>query len=95
MKKIEWNKVTWYSKLAAVIVFLATFYIAFNLGILWEQTSVETALIETPAVVSGQTGGTAGAHCGGFIRNAPTCANGYHCQLVVSRPDTGGTCVKN
>ena len=32
MSKIEWNKVTWYSKLLAVFVFLGTFYIAFNLG---------------------------------------------------------------
>jgi membrane-bound inhibitor of C-type lysozyme len=32
MAKIEWNKVTWYSKLIAVLVFLATFYIAFNIG---------------------------------------------------------------
>lgn len=37
--------------------------------------------------------GTAGAHCGGFIQNAPTCATGFHCQLEVSRPDTGGVCV--
>ncbi|HUY05354.1 MAG TPA: hypothetical protein VMV62_01395 [Candidatus Paceibacterota bacterium] len=91
--KIEWNKVTWYSKLAAVIVFLATFLIAFNLGILWEKAAVETALVETPAP-SGQAC-EAGAHCGGFIRNAPTCASGYHCQLQPSRPDTGGTCVKD
>lgn len=39
------------------------------------------------------SGGTAGAHCGGFIRNAPTCATGYHCVLTPGRPDTGGTCV--
>lgn len=36
---------------------------------------------------------SAGMHCGGFINNAPVCITGYHCQLVVSRPDTGGTCV--
>jgi hypothetical protein len=34
-----------------------------------------------------------GEHCGGNIMNAPVCAAGYHCQLVVPRPDTGGTCV--
>ena len=34
-----------------------------------------------------------GEHCGGNIRFAPVCASGYHCQLVISRPDTGGTCV--
>jgi hypothetical protein len=30
--KIVWDRVTWYSKLLAVIVFLATFAIAFYLG---------------------------------------------------------------
>ena len=30
--KIEWNKVTWYSKLIAVIVFVATFFVGFYLG---------------------------------------------------------------
>ncbi len=42
--KIEWNRVTWYSKLLAVVVFLATFVVAFNLGILWEQANIETAI---------------------------------------------------
>ncbi|HVB19732.1 MAG TPA: hypothetical protein VNF51_00375 [Candidatus Paceibacterota bacterium] len=88
---IKWNTVTWYSKLAAVVVFLGTFLIAFNLGILYEQVHVENALLEAPSI----PGGTAGARCGGFIRNAPTCAGGYHCQLIVSRPDTGGVCVKD
>ncbi len=36
-----------------------------------------------------------GAHCGGFIQNAPTCSLGLHCQLTVGRPDTGGVCVKD
>ena len=46
--KIEWNKVTWYSKLLAVLVFIATFIIAFNLGILYEQMNIETAITATP-----------------------------------------------
>ncbi len=92
MKKIEWNKVTWYSKLAAVIVFVATFVVAFNLGVFSEEVHIETALSTVPGA---GLGGTAGAHCGGFIRNAPTCAAGYHCQLKVSNPDTGGICVRN
>ncbi len=41
------------------------------------------------------TGRTAGMHCGGFIRNAPTCPSGYHCQLNLRYPDTGGVCVAN
>ncbi len=36
-----------------------------------------------------------GEHCGGFIQNAPVCAAGLHCQLTVSRPDTGGVCVSD
>ena len=47
--KIEWNRVTWYSKLAAAVVFLATFLVAFNLGVLYEKTGVETALTQAPA----------------------------------------------
>ncbi len=31
--KIHFNKVTWYSKLAAVIVFVGTFALAFYLGV--------------------------------------------------------------
>ena len=51
MNKIEWNKVTWYSKLLAALVFIATFIIAFNLGILYEQTNVETAITVVPVLV--------------------------------------------
>ncbi len=36
-----------------------------------------------------------GKHCGGFIKDAPTCAPTLHCELTVSRPDTGGVCVRN
>jgi hypothetical protein len=84
--KIEWNRVTWYSKLLAVIVFLATFGIAFDLGVYWEQIHVETAILPTA------TTDNAPVHCGGFIKNAPTCGAGFHCQLS-HIPDTGGTCV--
>jgi hypothetical protein len=30
--KIEWNRVTWYSKLLAVLLFVATFALGFTLG---------------------------------------------------------------
>ena len=55
---IEWNRVTWYSKLAAVVVFLATFLIAFNLGILWEQAHIVTALMTIPAPIKNHTAST-------------------------------------
>ena len=50
-RAIEWNRVTWYSKLVAVVVFLATFFIAFNLGILWEQARIATAFLATPTPI--------------------------------------------
>lgn len=34
-----------------------------------------------------------GEHCGGNIKDPKTCATGYHCELSISNPDTGGTCV--
>ncbi len=94
--KIEWRKVTWYSKLLAVIVFFATFIIAFDLGVLWEQTYIEMALFQTagsPENPSRQpVSGGSGAPCGGFIRNAPVCASGFHCKLG-RVADKGGICV--
>jgi len=30
--KIEWNKVTWYSKLIAIILFVWVFFLGFHLG---------------------------------------------------------------
>ncbi len=35
--KIEWNKVTWYSKLIAVIFFVMTFALAFYFGVEYEK----------------------------------------------------------
>lgn len=127
---------TWYSKLLAVAVFLATFVVAFNLGILYQQVRINTALLVAPSttIVTAssttevipstiristpsttdmtastttttasttdttasttdvQIGGGAGAHCGGFIQNAPACAKGFRCQLG-DIPNNGGTCV--
>ena len=89
---IEWNTVTWYSKLLAVLVFVATFAVAFYLGVLWERAQVASAPTAMPSPPPAAGGGLS-APCGGFIRNAPSCATGYHCVLTPSRPDTGGTCV--
>jgi len=35
--KIQWNRVTWYSKAAAVVLFVGTFALAFWLGVQWDQ----------------------------------------------------------
>ena len=47
--KIEWNKVTWYSKLSAVIVFLGTFVLGSYIGMEYQklQMEKESVIIET------------------------------------------------
>lgn len=44
--KIELNKITWYSKLAAVIVFLCVFAVAFYLGKEFGELNCQTLLSE-------------------------------------------------
>ena len=44
--RIEWNKVTWYSKLAAVIIFAATFFLGFYLGRQYERIRAAETSIE-------------------------------------------------
>jgi hypothetical protein len=34
--RIQWNKVTWYSKLIAVAVFVGTFWLGFHIGMVWQ-----------------------------------------------------------
>lgn len=45
--KIEWNKVTWYSKIFAIVLFVFVFYIGFYLGNEQEKINNENAQIET------------------------------------------------
>jgi hypothetical protein len=47
--KIEWNKVTWYSKLLAVILFVLTFYIGFGLG---KESSSNPGFVSVPVAVN-------------------------------------------
>ena len=44
---IEWNKVTWYSKITAVILFVGTFFLGFWLGTM----KVEKVYIDIPHVI--------------------------------------------
>lgn len=48
---IEWNKVTWYSKLVAVILFTATFYLGFNLGKESEKVRVQNEVLPIEEIV--------------------------------------------
>lgn len=59
------------------------------------SVKVSGAPIVFPAsgkVSNQSSGGGAGASCGGFMKNAPTCATGYHCKLGAIA-DKGGVCV--
>jgi hypothetical protein len=51
MSKIEWNEVTWYSKGLAIILFVATFAVAFALGEQWGVAHY----FDTPAVTETAT----------------------------------------
>ena len=51
--RIEWNRVTWYSWLAAAVVFGGALATGFYLGARWEQVHMENALTE---FLGGQTG---------------------------------------
>ncbi len=44
---IEWNNVTWYSKIAAVVLFVGTFFLGFWLGTM----KTEKVCVEVPRVV--------------------------------------------
>jgi hypothetical protein len=105
--KIIWNKVTWYSKLIAVLVFVGVFFLGFKLGMVkeavnaglpwddgfhmfggWDGETMDDGTgAGTPAPVVGL-----GEHCGGNIKNAPTCKAPYICYLKVGMSDTGGVC---
>lgn len=40
--KIEWKKVTWYSQLLAIILFVLVFFIGFRLGVRWQEEKAIT-----------------------------------------------------
>jgi hypothetical protein len=35
--EIQWNTVTWYSKLLAVVLYVGTFFIAYSMGVAMER----------------------------------------------------------
>jgi len=43
--KIEWNKVTWYSKALAVVVFIVVLLVGIYIGIQYNQYQIERNLI--------------------------------------------------
>lgn len=45
---IQWNKVTWYSKLVAVVLFVGVFFLGFYLGREYEEVRLGEHLYEVP-----------------------------------------------
>ena len=54
--KIQWNKVTWYSKVAALIIYVGTFALAFYLGRMYEATHPDYVFMQQEVPVGGQPG---------------------------------------
>jgi membrane-bound inhibitor of C-type lysozyme len=81
---IEWNKVTWYSKLFAVILFVLTFYIAFLLGFACGKTAEINYNI--PAVVSpvNQPVATASYYCDAGKIISASYYNGASASVAVA-----------
>ena len=52
MSTIEWNKVTWYSKFLAVVLFVLTFYVGFVLGEKKEHTDTDLPASGVPTALS-------------------------------------------
>ena len=51
--EVEWNKVTWYSKIASIILFVLVFYIGFCLGKYSAQKIIpDSSPVQTSSVVS-------------------------------------------
>jgi len=45
--KIEWNKVTWYSKAIAIVIFVATFFVGFGFGSIYQQAQDYSVIYST------------------------------------------------
>jgi hypothetical protein len=52
---IKWNKVTWYSKIVAVIVFVATFCVGFCLGYIWGRNSTLVNYVNENSKIPNET----------------------------------------
>ena len=65
---IEWNRVTWYSKLLAVVLFVGTFFLGFYLGWL---NGLNSSLIGNAPIDYTETGGLGTIN--GSVLLGPTC----------------------
>ncbi len=82
---IEWNKVTWYSRTLTIVVFIATFFIGFKFGSLYQQAKDYSALPLTAArstSTSNTVASTSQTSKNGTTKTAPPNATHYNGMLI-------------
>ncbi len=82
---IEWNKVTWYSKTLAALIFVATFLISFWLGSLYQQAKDYSSLYSTnlqPPSATNTTTSTNTRQATGSCVGDSDCLTGYSCMTT-------------
>lgn len=52
MSNIQWNQVTWYSWVVAIVLYVGTFALAFYLGTLWSSAHAAPVSMGSPAAAS-------------------------------------------
>lgn len=86
------------ARIGMLLIAACLLAVGFALGAYWQRSELAAVITHSgTAATTTDAGGSsvvgAGEHCGGFIRNASVCGNGYRCELTAGRPDVGGTCV--
>jgi len=98
--KIEWNKVTWYSKAIAVLVFIATFFIGLECGLLYQQAkdlslvSLNIVKQSVPVQSTTSVGQTSINTTTNTIPPAPTNSNGMPTCKSNSDCPAGSSCMQ-
>ncbi len=59
---IQWTKVTWYSKLVAVLLFILVFAAGFYVGVQYDQAQNQPSVQAAPDQSAGQKSGWYGRH---------------------------------
>lgn len=90
---IEWNKVTWYSKLIAVVLFVIVLFVGFKLGEIYQQakdySSTYSTYLQPVSPASKATSTVSGGGTMSCVSNID-CPSGYYCSqpgpIVAGKP---------
>lgn len=86
---IEWNKVTWYSKLLAVLVFLVTFFLGFEVGVIYQQAKdysiAYSNSLQSVSSQSSSTGTSQSPQGSSIMLSTPTHYDG----MLICKDDSG------